>query len=129
MDGIAFADDGKFSLFFVVFILVALIKGFPAKNGNGLAVGDEGLVGAVDGNPRLVVFVDGIELGQISLGDEVIDALLEGSQFVEGTRNGRRDDGVMGRDLAVVPGPTLDFAVSPGSPFGKLPGRDGSDIR
>lgn len=35
MDGVALADDGKFSLFFVVFILVALIEGFPTKNGNG----------------------------------------------------------------------------------------------
>lgn len=121
MDGIALADDGKFPLFFFVVVLIALVKDLPARHGNGLAVGDEGLVGTVDGDPRLVVFVDGIELGQIGLSDEIVDALLDGRQFFEGAGNGRRDDGVVSRDLAVVPGPALDLAVGAGAHSGSFP--------
>ena len=51
-------------------------------------MGDEAFISRFDDHARLVVFMDGIELGNIGLGDEVINMLLHRRQFIEGTGYG-----------------------------------------
>ena len=129
MDAIALADSRQGPLlFFVVIVLVALIEDLPARHGDRLAMGDEAFISRFDDHARLVVFMDGIELGNIGLGDEVINMLLHRRQFIEGTGYGRRNDGMMGRDLAVVPGAAAYLAVGIGDPFSQLPCRQFPEI-
>ena len=129
VDAVALADRRQGPLFFVfLVVLIALIEDFPARHGDGLAVSDKGFVSGFDDHARLVVFMDGIELGQIGLGDEIVDMLLHRRQFIKGAGYGRRDDGVMGRDFAVVPGAAAYLAVGTGRPFRQLPRFQGTDV-
>ena len=117
-DAVSLADRRQLS-FFVIIVCIGLIQLFPAQYDDGLAVGDELLAGGGDDDAVLYIFVDRIKLRHVGLGNEEIYISLDSRQLIVRTGHRRRDDRVVRRNLAVVPGPALDAAVGPPGPLGQ----------
>ena len=68
----------------------------------------------------LVILVDGVELGHVAPGYEMVEIpfLLRHLQDIGLHRSG--NNGVMGGNLLVIPGPALYLQVGPGHPAGQL---------
>ena len=60
------------------------------------------------GNLRLIIFIQGIKLGNIGLGNKIVYMLLHGIQMSKITAYRRGDNGMMSRDFTIVPGPAPD---------------------
>ena len=115
---IALAHDGQGLAFvFVVLFLVAAVEVAPAHLRNRPAVGDEAFTGSGNVDTHLVVFVIRVKLGDVGPGNEVIYVLLHRRELGEVAGDSRGDDGVVGRNLAVVPGTALALAVGLAGPF------------
>ena len=69
---------------------------------------------------RLVVGVDGIELREVTARDEVVEIALLLRHLRDIGLHRRRDDGVVRRDLLVVPGAALLLGIGRLHPRGNL---------
>ena len=100
---IAFADLREDRRLLSFLLVLTLVDHFPAKLQDLLAVCDKRLIGAGNDDFRRKVRVDREELRKICFGDEEIEILFLFRKGVEIRRLRRRDEGVMRRDLLIVP--------------------------
>ena len=108
------------SLVGLLSLLLRLVHDLPAEVALRAAAGRKELLFVADLDLRLVVGVDGIELREVTARDEVVEIALLLRHLRDIGLHRRRDDGVVRRDLLVVPGAALLLGIGRLHPRGNL---------
>ena len=104
----------------LLLLFLRLVHDLPAEVALRAATGRERLLFIADLDLRLVVGVDGIELREVTARDEVVEIALLLRHLRDIGLHRRRDDGVVRRDLLVVPGAALLLGIGRLHPRGNL---------
>ena len=108
------------SLVGLLLLFLRLVHDLPAEVALRAAAGRERLLFIADLDLRLVVGVDGVELREVAARDEVVEIALLLRHLRDIGLHRRRDDGVVRRDLLVVPGAALLLGIGRLHPRGNL---------